>query len=177
VRVFHRSPLRKTDLYHRLLGGNGGPAIARLGMRVQSDREWVTATPKRTRASLAGKTFLTMLALAFGLKQIGGEFLSLEAARRYEFRYGVIQANAPRYSGVYALFRGEEWLYVGEADSIYIGLLKHLDLKNVASGEGATTSFAFEVCPPELRTAKLVELVFKYCPAHTERRELKVREH
>ena len=103
--------------------------------------------------------------------------MSLEAARRYEFQYGVIQANAPRYSGVYALFRGEEWLYVGEADSIYIGLLKHLDLKNAGLNHAVPTSFAFEACPPELRTAKLVELVFKYCPTHTERTELKVREH
>jgi len=118
-----------------------------------------------------------MLALAFGLERIGGEFLSLEAARRYEFRYGVIQANAPRDSGVYALFRGEEWLYVGEADSIYIGLLRHLDLKNAALNNAIPTSFAFEACPPELRTAKLVELVFKYRPTHTERTELKVREH
>ena len=66
---------------------------------------------------------------------------------------------------------------MGEADSIYIGLLKHLDLRNVASGERTPTSFAFEACPPELRTAKLVELVFKYRPTRTERRELKVREH
>ena len=49
IPFFKCSP-RKT----KRLGGNGGEAIARLSMRVHSDREWGTATPKTDRHMIPG---------------------------------------------------------------------------------------------------------------------------
>lgn len=100
----------------------------------------------------------------------------LQTARHYTFRYGVILANAPRESGVYGLFRGEELLYVGGADNIYAGLMNHLDRKDRVLNCETPTSYAFEVCRPEERRARLVELVFACHPTYAERPELKVRE-
>jgi hypothetical protein len=101
--------------------------------------------------------------------------VSIETSRRYVFQYGVILANAPRASGVYALFKEDELLYVGEAESIYIGLLNHLDRQDSLEFQMPTT-FAFEVCPLEARKVRMMELVFKLRPPYTERPELKVRE-
>lgn len=102
--------------------------------------------------------------------------MPLETARHYPFRYGVIQANAPRESGVYALFRGEESLYVDEADNIYKGLLNHMEHHNGVLQPETPTSFAFEVCTPERRKARLAQFVFKCHPTYTERADLKAQE-
>jgi hypothetical protein len=98
----------------------------------------------------------------------------LDTARHFPFRYGVIQANAPRESGVYALFRGSEALYVNEADNIYIDLLHHLD--HPALVTEAPTSFAFEVCGADRRRERVTQFVFRRHPAHTERTDLKAQE-
>jgi len=102
--------------------------------------------------------------------------MSLENSRRYDFRYGHILANAPRDSGVFALFREESWLYVGEANSICTGLLDRLEKNRRVSTPEPATSFAFEVCPPEHRTARLVAVVFKHRPMHCDRPEFLLRE-
>jgi hypothetical protein len=101
--------------------------------------------------------------------------MSIETARHYPFQYGIILANAPRDSGLYALFKGEDLLYVGEAASIYIGLLNHFDRIDATEFE-TPTAFAFEVCPMETCKVRLMELVFKLRPPYTERPELKLRE-
>ncbi len=101
--------------------------------------------------------------------------MSIETTRRYVFRYGVILANAPRASGVYALFKDDELLYVGEAESIYIGLLNYLDRQESLEFQ-MPTAFSFDVCPLEARKARVMELVFKLRPPYTERPELKVQE-
>lgn len=102
--------------------------------------------------------------------------MSLERAVRYPFQYGIILANAPRSSGVYALFKGDELLYVGEAESIYTRLLDHLEQINCVFIPEGPTAFAFESCSAEERKARLIDLVFKWRPPYTERPELKVRE-
>jgi excinuclease UvrABC nuclease subunit len=101
--------------------------------------------------------------------------MSIETARRYPFQYGVILANAPRDSGLYTLFKGDDLLYVGDAASICTRLLDHFDQRNF-SEFGPPTTFAFEVCPMEVRKVLLMELVFKLRPPYTERPELRIRE-
>ena len=100
----------------------------------------------------------------------------LENAKHYELRYGVIMANAPRSSGVYALFNGEELLYVGEARNIFSKLIEHLYGGNPILMSEEPTAFAFEYCSAEARTVRFMELVFKWRPPYTERPELKIQE-
>jgi len=102
--------------------------------------------------------------------------MPLETARHFPFRYNVILANAPRESGVYALFKDREPLYVEEADSIYVGLLHYFEQGNGALPAERPTAFAFETCTPERRKGRLVQSVFRLQPAHTERSELKAHE-
>ncbi len=103
--------------------------------------------------------------------------MPLETARRYSFGLGGILANAPRASGVYALFRGEELCHVDEADSIYTALLNHWDQKKSAGKAEVPTSFAFEKCTTrEGRSVRVAQLVFQCRPAYIVRQELAARE-
>ena len=101
----------------------------------------------------------------------------LETARRYEFRAGIVTANAPRESGVYALYRGAELLLIDETDNIFACLM------NLVAGSGlavwdlpAPDAWAFEVCSPGRRRSRLMHLVFRYKPLRTRRPEFKFRE-
>src|SRR5579863_131437 len=102
--------------------------------------------------------------------------MPLETARHYLFAFGGILANAPRASGVYALYSGEELSYVDVADSIYNALLDHWDRLKTAIDAQAPTSFAFERCNPEMRGARLAQLVLRCRPPHTGHPELLARE-
>ncbi len=101
--------------------------------------------------------------------------MSIETARRYPFQYGVILANAPRDSGLFALFKGNDLLYIGDAASIYTRLLDHFDQRDSSEFE-TPTAFAFELCPVEAHAALLMELIFKLRPPYTDRPELKLHE-
>ena len=72
------------------------------------------------------------------------------------------------------MLRGEEWLYLGEADSVFAGLLSYFERHNDSTE--LPMAFTFETCGPEKRTARLVQLVFKCHPKHTNRAELVARE-
>ncbi|HTQ57386.1 MAG TPA: hypothetical protein VMI94_23110 [Bryobacteraceae bacterium] len=102
--------------------------------------------------------------------------MPLETAHRYNFRYGGILANAPRASGVYALYRGEELYHIDGSDSIYSALMGHWDQTNGSLSADMPTSFAFERCDSENRHALLVQLVFRCRPTESGRPELKARE-
>jgi len=98
----------------------------------------------------------------------------LETARHYEFKANLIAANAPRTSGLYALFQGAGILLIGESDNIFASLMDHLHGRGPSAS--AVSAFAYEVCSPERRRIRHRELVFRYKPAYTDRPELKLRE-
>jgi hypothetical protein len=100
----------------------------------------------------------------------------VETARRYDFRYGTILANAPRESGIYALFLDEQLLYIGDADNMLVGLMDRLDRPDLIAPGVVPTSFAFETCIPEHRRVRLFGLIFKHNPTYVDYPELKLRE-
>ena len=102
--------------------------------------------------------------------------MPLETAHRFNFQYGGILANAPRSSGLYALYKGDELFFVDEADSIYGALLDHWDQRKGTEEVDMPTEFAFERCVSWRRNVRLAQLVFKCRPTHTARQELKARE-
>lgn len=102
--------------------------------------------------------------------------VALETARRFTFRYGWIVANAPRQSGIYALYRGAELLCIDDADSIFSALLNYWDQRKDSADLEIPTSFAFEVCAPEKRYLRLTQLVFRHRPSQTGHTELMARE-
>ena len=89
----------------------------------------------------------------------------MDSARRYAFRHGVILANAPRASGIFALFKKKQLLYLGEANSIFAGLMNYLDRLDGEEFE-YPSAFSFEACAPEHRRLRLTQLIFKYRPRY-----------
>jgi|SRR5579862_4162359 len=94
--------------------------------------------------------------------------MPLDTARRYTFQYSGILANAPRDSGIFALFMGDKLSYIDGADSIYSALLDQWDQKRTgATDTEMPTSFAFERCDPDRRHSRVAQLVFKCRPSDT----------
>lgn len=102
--------------------------------------------------------------------------MPVETARRYDFQYGGIAANAPRDSGVFALFRGEELCYVDGAASIYSALMDLWHQKGDTPHLGSATSFSFERCVSEWRYSHTKQVIFRLRPAWNDRPDLKARE-
>src|SRR5215469_10093663 len=100
----------------------------------------------------------------------------VNTARRYDCRYGTILANAPRESGIYALFLDEQLLYIGEADNILVGVMDRFDRPDLIGSDVVPTSFSFEPCLPEHRRVRLFGLIFKYNPTYVDYPELRLRE-
>lgn len=83
----------------------------------------------------------------------------------YRYNRASIIANAPQVSGVYAIFHGREWTYVGEGEDIRVRLLAHLNGDNRCITNSAPTGFQFEQWPASQRVARQDQLILALNPA------------
>lgn len=78
-----------------------------------------------------------------------------------------ITVNAPKRSGVYAIGRGDRWIYIGEAGDIQARLMAHrarqTDQSTCISGKGADR-FSYELWDSAHRGARETELIDMYDP-------------
>jgi hypothetical protein len=72
--------------------------------------------------------------------------------------------KSPLRSGVYALFSGEKWVYIGESENIQVHLLKHLNGPDSCVLQNDVTSFAYEFVPPESRVPRQRALIREFSP-------------
>lgn len=79
----------------------------------------------------------------------------------FYFNRDSIIANAPRASGVYALFTagGQRWTYFGESGNIEARLLEHLNGDNPCITRNAPNGFQFEAVPAYQRVARQNQLI------------------
>ena len=63
----------------------------------------------------------------------------------YWFNARSINANAPPESGVYGLYKGQQWIYIGESEDIRARLLQHLIGDNSCIGREGPTQFSYEL--------------------------------
>jgi predicted GIY-YIG superfamily endonuclease len=82
----------------------------------------------------------------------------------YPFTVFSIRENGSPESGVYALFNGETWIYLGDADNIQQRLLVHLSPDSPHFIAEPATMFSYEKCAPEGRAARLKELIEEFHP-------------
>ena len=83
-----------------------------------------------------------------------------------KFALGIftVLEKSPLQSGVYALFSGEKWVYIGESENIQVHLLKHLNGPDSCVLQNDVTSFAYESVPAESRVPRQKALIREFNP-------------
>lgn len=85
-------------------------------------------------------------------------------AERCRYTRDDIVWKAPKASGVYGLYAGEKWIFVGEAISLQEALEKHFNGDRPCISSHAPTDFIFETCRENSRAARRQELVAEFKP-------------
>lgn len=65
-----------------------------------------------------------------------------------------VRAHAPSSSGVYGIFNGIQWIYVGEGIDIQRRLLSHISDTEAGIKRYGPTGFSFELQPEAVRAAR-----------------------
>lgn len=83
----------------------------------------------------------------------------------FAFNAKTVMASGPRTGGVYALWRDERWIYIGQSSNICERLLEHLSAANDCITREQPTGFGFElIADPESRQAREAELIRELAP-------------
>jgi hypothetical protein len=70
-----------------------------------------------------------------------------------------VRAHAPSASGIYGIFNGSQWIYVGAGDDIRQTLLAHLSDTEVCIRRFNPTGFSFELHSEGSRTMRQESLI------------------
>lgn len=73
--------------------------------------------------------------------------------------------KSPPEPGVYALYAGRKWVYVGQSENIQLRLLRHLNGPDPCIITHDVTSFAYELVPADGRVSRQEELIVECRPA------------
>ena len=84
---------------------------------------------------------------------------------RWSWERSVILIHVPSAPGVYALWRDETCLYVGETQDLLSRLVLHYQVVNQAFAGEQPTWFWFEACPGIDRTARRKALILRLRPS------------
>ena len=83
----------------------------------------------------------------------------------YTFNRQTVLASGPRTAGVYALWRNDRWIYVGQSSNIFERLLEHLSGAEGCIAREGPTGFGFELIANEPgREAREGELIRELSP-------------
>ena len=70
-----------------------------------------------------------------------------------------VRAHAPTASGIYGIFNGSQWIYVGMGEDIQHALLAHLSDTEVCIRRFNPTGFSFELDAGATRVARQETLI------------------
>lgn len=87
-----------------------------------------------------------------------------QGTEKYAFGIFTVLDKSPLQSGVYALFCGEKWVYIGASENIQVHLLTHLNGPDTCVLQNNVTSFAYESVPAEARVARQRALIREFSP-------------
>ena len=82
----------------------------------------------------------------------------------YSFKPDSITLHAPAASGVYGLFNFRHQIVIGSASNLRNAVLHHRQHTKFRFRRFEPTGFTFEICPPELREIRALELTMEYGP-------------
>ncbi|HSB70861.1 MAG TPA: GIY-YIG nuclease family protein [Candidatus Methylomirabilis sp.] len=91
--------------------------------------------------------------------------MSWNGTEKFPLGTFTVLEKAPPESGVYALYAGRKWVYVGQSENIQLRLLRHLNGPDACIITHDVTSFAYELTPAEARLTRQDELIAEYRPA------------
>ncbi len=94
--------------------------------------------------------------------------MAWRGSNRFGFNEAWVRIYAPAGSGVYAIYAGERWLYIGETESIRDDLLRHLAGEISCVAQQKPTHFAFQSVSAGDRAARQQELIAEYRPVCNE---------
>jgi hypothetical protein len=97
-------------------------------------------------------------------RRFKGVIMPWQGTKKYAFGIFTVLEKSPTQSGVYALFAGDQWVYIGAARSIQIHLLTHLNGPDPCVLRHHVTSFAYETVPAEALAARQVALIREFRP-------------
>lgn len=81
------------------------------------------------------------------------------------FNRQTLMSSGPRTAGVYALWRNDRWIYVGQSTNIFERLLEHLSAAEGCIARERPTGFGFELIPDaQGRQAREDELIRELSP-------------
>jgi hypothetical protein len=92
-----------------------------------------------------------------------------QATEKFSYTLDTITRKAPVVSGVYTLFSRGECLYVGESDDICASLLQQYYEYNPCLNDKEITHFTFDLVPPNVRGAMLMDRIRQLGPTCTPR--------
>jgi hypothetical protein len=75
-----------------------------------------------------------------------------------------IISHVPPAAGVYAIWRSDAWIYVGETTDLLVRLLEHFEGNPPCIARQEPTAFGFELVPGEGRVARQNWLISQLRP-------------
>jgi hypothetical protein len=87
-----------------------------------------------------------------------------QGTEKFAFGIFTVLQKSPAQSGVYALYSGELWVYIGASQNIQVHLLTHLNGPDPCILQHAVTSFAYESVPAEALEARQMALIREFKP-------------
>lgn len=83
----------------------------------------------------------------------------------FTFNKRTVMASSPRTAGVYALWRNDRWIYVGQSTNIFERLLEHLTAPEGCIARELPSGFGFElIADAPGRQAREHELIHELGP-------------
>jgi hypothetical protein len=89
-----------------------------------------------------------------------------QGTEKFAFGIFTVLEKCPLNSGVYALFVGDECVYVGASENMQVHLLHHLNGPHPCVLQYGVTSFAYESVPTEARVARQEDLIREFNPLY-----------
>ena len=84
---------------------------------------------------------------------------------KHPFTRRDIELFAPAKPGVYALWNGQQWIYVGEANNLRQRLLEHVGVPGTCLSSHTPTAFGVELHDAQQIAARRDELIAEFRPA------------
>jgi hypothetical protein len=87
-----------------------------------------------------------------------------QGTEKFAFGIFTVLQRSPAQPGVYALYSGEQWVYIGASQNIQVRLLTHLNGPDPCILQQGVTSFAYESVPTEALEARQKALIREFRP-------------
>jgi hypothetical protein len=90
--------------------------------------------------------------------------MAFEESGTYVYTPEAVREDAPRASGVYAIFTPEQWVFIGASDDVRQALFQHLDSPDPCFQQYGALSFSCELAAASERADRRDALIAELRP-------------